>query len=102
MLLLILKYISEELQRGCMAECRSRTKHLGEVFRLDAKAEGENVAIGGWLCKEGRPTHESEWFAVDLNRRTAPWAFARGEARQTARLLSERPRRAPLLERQPW
>ena len=49
-------------------------------FRLDAKAEGENVAIGGWRCRQGRPTRESEWFAVTLNRRNAPWAFARGEA----------------------
>ena len=83
MLLLILKYIGEELQRGSMAECRSRTKHLGEMFRLDAKAEGENVAIGGWRCKEGRSTRNSEWFAVELNRRNAPWAFARGEAFRT-------------------
>lgn len=66
-----------------MAECRARTKHLGEMFRLDAKAEGENVAIGGWRCREGRPTRESEWFATTLNRRNAPWAFARGEAFRT-------------------
>ena len=50
---------------------------------MDAKAEGVNVAIGGWRCKEGRPTRELEWFAVDLNRCTAPWAFARGEAFRT-------------------
>ena len=42
-----------------MAEYRSKAKHLGEVFRLDAKAEGENVAIGGWRCREGRPTREA-------------------------------------------
>ena len=83
MLLLILKYIGDELRRGRMSECRSRTKDLGEVFRLDAKAEGENVAIGGWRCRSGRPTREAEWFSVALNRRNAPWAFARGEAFRT-------------------
>jgi hypothetical protein len=83
MLLLILKYIGAELQRSCMAECKRKAKNLGEVFRLDAKAEGTDVAIGGWRCREGRPTRESEWFAVKLNRRNAPWAFARGEAFRT-------------------
>ena len=66
-----------------MAGCKSKAKDLGEVFRLDAKAEGENVAIGGWRCRPGRPTRESEWFSVALNRRNAPWAFARGEAFRT-------------------
>ena len=66
-----------------MAECRSKAKHLGDVFRLVAKAEGENVAIGGWRCRDGRPTREAEWFAVTLNRRNTAWAFARGEAFRT-------------------
>jgi hypothetical protein len=83
MLVLILRYVASELKRGRMAECRSKSKHLGEVFRLDAKAEGENVAIGGWRCREGRPTREAEWFAVTLNRRNAAWAFARSEAFRT-------------------
>ena len=47
--------------RGCRTDCRSRSKHLGEAQRLDAKAEGVNVAIGGWRRKEGRPTRESGW-----------------------------------------
>ena len=62
-----------------MARCCSRTKDLGEVFRLDAKAQGNDVAIGGWRGQQGRPTKEAVWFAVALNRQNAPWAFARGE-----------------------
>ena len=83
MLLLILKFIGELLKTGRMSECRSRTKDMGEAFRLDAKAKGETVPIGGWRCREGRPTRESEWFAVSLNRRNAIWAFAKGEAFRT-------------------
>ena len=79
MLLLILKFIAELLKHGRMSECRSRTKDLGKVFRLDAKAAGETVAIGWWRCRDGRPTREAKWFAVNLNRRNAPRAFARGE-----------------------
>ena len=45
MLLLTLRFIEAELQRNRMSACRSRTKQLGEVFRLDAKAEGENLSL---------------------------------------------------------
>jgi hypothetical protein len=83
MILLILRFLAEELGRCRMVECPVRTKDLGEVFRLDAKAEGEEVAIGGWRCLGVKRTADAPWFAVRLNRRNAPWAFARGEAFRT-------------------
>ena len=83
MLMLILKFVADELSRARMSPCRSKASDLGEVFRLDAKAQGEVVSIGGWRCRPGRPTRECEWFAVRLDRRNAPWAFSRGEAFRT-------------------
>ena len=80
MIFLILKFLAEEVKRCHMSRCASRTLNLGEVFRLDAKAEGEEVAIGGWRCTDAADTKKATWFAVRLNRRNAPWAFARGEA----------------------
>ena len=83
MILLILKFLAEELRRTRMSECPRRTKDVGEVFRLDAKAEGEEVAIGGWRCLGAKRTEDAKWFSVRLNRRNAAWAFARGEAFRT-------------------
>ena len=83
MILLILKFLASELSRKRMSRCAAKTRDLGELFRLDAKAEGEEVAIGGWRCRGTRKTSEAVWFAVRLNRRNAPWAFARGEAFRT-------------------
>ena len=83
MILLILKFIIVELKRERMASCPSKAKVLGEVFRLDAKAEGEKVAIGGWRCVGASSTKDAAWFAVKLDRRNAPWAFSRGEAFRT-------------------
>ena len=83
MLLVSLKYIAGELRRARMAPCRARAANLGEVFRLDAKAEGELVCVGGWTCLPGKPTRECPWFSVRLDRRNAPWAFSRGEAFRT-------------------
>ena len=83
MLLLILKFLFDELGRSRMSSCRGSTTDLGELFRLDAKAEGEDVAIGGWLSRGVSRTRDAPWFAVRLNRRNAPWAFSRGEAFRT-------------------
>ena len=58
-------------------------EHLGEVFRLDAKAEGDKVVIGGWRCAGASSTKEAAWFAVKLDSRNAPWAFSPGEPFRT-------------------
>ena len=79
MIRLLMGFIAKEIGQSRMSKCVDRDRDLGEVFRLDAKAEGEEVAIGGWRSEGGRPTREAAWFAVKLNRRNAPWAFARGE-----------------------
>ena len=82
MVVLIMRYLAEELARDSMAECTTGLAELGEIFRLDAKAAGQDVAIGGWRTTGGKVA-EAEWFAVSLNRVNAPWAFAKGEAFRT-------------------
>ena len=52
---------------------------MGPIFRADAKAEGQLVVIGGWECRDGCPTAAARWFRIELTRKTAPWAFGRGE-----------------------
>ena len=47
MIRLILDFLAKELAVGGMISCAQDDVELGEVFRLDAKAEGETVAIGG-------------------------------------------------------
>ena len=66
-----------------MAPCREVSKDRGELFRLDAKAEGNSVAIGGWRTAGATRTREAAWFSVVLTRVNAPWAFARGEPFRT-------------------
>ena len=41
------------------------------------------MAIGGWRARGVKNTKEASWFAVSLNKRTAPWAFQKGEAFRT-------------------
>ena len=83
MLLLIMDFLSRSLGEARTVGCRVPAKDRGELFRLDAKAEGDEVCVGGWLCQGGRSTQEAPWFSVRLNKRSAPWAFARGEPFRT-------------------
>ena len=77
-----MKYFSEELGSNHMMPCEDQAADLGDVFRMDAKAEGEKVVIGGWRVR-GEATCEAEWFSVTLTRAMAPWALARGEPLRT-------------------
>jgi hypothetical protein len=83
MLLLIMSYLSKEILETRSMPCEARAKQLGEVFRMDAKAEGDTVVIGGWRSQGGTKTKDAPWFSVALTRATAPWAFARGEPFRT-------------------
>ncbi len=58
------------------------TRHRGEAFRVDAKAEGAVVGVGGWLptrnASGALDTMLSPWFSLSLTAEDAPWAFHRG------------------------
>ena len=45
MLVLIMWFFSEEFKSNHMMPCENQAADLGEVFRMDAKAEGEKVVI---------------------------------------------------------
>ena len=66
-----------------MAMVRPVAVQLGARFRADAKAEGQDVAIGGWETVAGRGSRQSRWYSVRLNRKNAPWPFCRGEPSRT-------------------
>ena len=70
-----------------MQACESPSEQLGEVFRFDAKAEGEKIVIGGWKVVDGGDTSRAAWFALTLTRSTAPWAYSRGEPFRTIAAL---------------
>ena len=54
---LCLDWISLKLQRpgGRMAPCKPVGEAGTEIFRTDAKAEGEDIVVAGWKCRGGVP-----------------------------------------------
>lgn len=87
MVRLILRYLAEELRQVNTMPCEKRACDLGELFRLDAKAEGDVVSIGGWRSKDAVSTKEAAWISVPPTRKTGPWAFASGEPFRTIATL---------------
>ena len=87
MVVLIMRYLSEELRGNHMMACEAPSEHLGDMFRMDAKAQGDLVVIGGWRVRGAGDPREAEWFSVTLTRATAPWAFARGDPFRTIAAL---------------
>ena len=59
MLLILMEFLATDLEASHMWGCREESKELGELFRLDAKAEGSKVAIGVWLCDGGGATRDA-------------------------------------------
>ena len=63
-----------EVERSPMSPPKPLAMQVGEVFRVDAKAQGDQIVIGGWESLGGI---SARWFSVTLDRRSAPWAYAK-------------------------
>ena len=83
MVVLVLRYLARELREDHATDYRQHIKNVGEVFRLDAAAKGNAVSIGGWRVGPNGDTKQAAWFAEQLTRAEAPWAFERGEPFRT-------------------
>ena len=77
---LIMKFLSRAMKNlGRRQPVGQWQEHVQEVFRTDARAEGEEVWIGVWALDHTDLRH-CRWFAERLDRKTAPWVFAAGES----------------------
>ena len=79
-----LLWLRERLRERRVQPCHRRLTHLEGPFRVDAKADAQGVAIGGWapaMSPCGRiDVAASKWFATTLTPTDSPWAFVKGEA----------------------
>ena len=81
----IMKYLLDKIKHDhLLADARHFREDLPPTkvhsdFRADARADGEDVVIGGWLSQDGRSTKEAPWFSVRITRKAFPWIWCRGE-----------------------
>ena len=76
-IVMVLEWIAYEVSRMPKVPMLIKYIHKGELFRADAKAEGDKVVVGGWRLHPGG-TRFSTWYSTELNAENAPWAFWRG------------------------
>ncbi len=50
---------------------------LGEIFRVDAKAEGKLICVGGWSTGPSPEVSRARWFSEVLSPEVADWAFVK-------------------------
>ena len=76
---LLLQFVKKQIAEEPMTAVKQVASDPVDTFRIDAKAEGEEVVVGGWESYDGGRTEKARWFSVRLNRKNAPWVFLKGE-----------------------
>ena len=76
---ILLEYIREEVRRKPMRRVTVPSPSGADVFRIDARAAQDEIVIGGWETNGNAEPSRARWFSVRLNRRNAPWAYAKGD-----------------------
>eukprot|EP00438_Fugacium_kawagutii_P024076 Skav212939 [mRNA] locus=scaffold374:464240:467185:- [translate_table: standard] len=75
----LLQYIQGEVAREPMSPPKNLVDRPREAFRVDAKAEGDCIVVGGWEIDEDLPGKKGRWFSIRLTRKNAPWAYIKGD-----------------------
>ena len=79
MVMWILRWIAEVFESRVRVGFGREVRHLGELYRADAKAEGDNIVIGGWELRGSEGTAGCRWFSLRLTKSEIPWAYTRGD-----------------------
>ena len=80
---LAIQFFEDAIVEAPMKPLSDTPKVLGEVFRVDAMADGDGVAIGGWETFVTSNPKEARWFHLKLDRSTAPFLYVKGEPFRT-------------------
>ena len=84
---LILTWIAKRLREGDHLQSPPKVlKQLGELFRTDARAEGDRCWIGGWQTLTTTDVGEARWFAAEVLPSWFPWP--RQKADDTQRVIA--------------
>ncbi|CAK0791829.1 unnamed protein product [Prorocentrum cordatum] len=78
----ILRWLLENLERRRSVSVLSMPFRPKASFRVDAKARGDLIVIGGWepgVDSDGRISAKvARWFSLRVTANDAPWAFDKG------------------------
>ena len=84
---LVMELIRQEIGGCRMSDVCEWPRYPVDCFRIDAKAEKDDIVLGGWETLGGKTTEKSLWFSLRLSRSSAPWAYVKGEPYRTIAAL---------------
>ena len=79
----VMRCLAARILKRRKQQCALKIQRMGELMRVDAKADDMMVCVGGWLpIADGDgvvQTRLSPWFSIPLTEQNAPWAFFKGK-----------------------
>lgn len=82
---ILFDFVKEEVIKEPMSKPRRWENEVLEIFRVDAKAEGDHIVVGGWELTGSGNTEDARLFSVELNRKKCPMGIFEGGAFQEHR-----------------
>ena len=80
--MMVLVWIRSRIERRRTCPCKETRLKTAGALRVDARAEGNDIGIGGWapaIRADGSvDKYASSWFMIPLTPATAPWAYSKG------------------------
>ena len=77
--IILLEFVKEEVSRKPSRGLEPLSTSPTDIFRVDAKAAGEEIVIGGWETWRRADPAVARWFSFRLNRKNAAWAYLKGD-----------------------
>jgi hypothetical protein len=77
-LIILLQWIAGKVEASTLVPLRLTVPpRLNRFFKADAKAEGQEVCVGGYEIIGDATLDRCRWFAYKLNPENCPWAFVK-------------------------
>jgi hypothetical protein len=87
----VMQWLLQRIRARRSYPCGTIRHKKGSVLRVDAKAEGQTIGIGGWMPHADSSGNidksKSKWFSFELTETQAPWAYSKGEPYKTISAL---------------
>ena len=80
---LVLIFVQEAMVQGFRLDPLEQGEFSKPAFRADAKADANDVMIGGRAPDKTNATKKLVCFSEKITRQNSPWAFSKGEAFRT-------------------
>ena len=76
-----LRWIMQKLQQpgGRVMSSLTNIDFTAELFRADAKAQQDDVVIGGWETRYTLDPKKARWYSLRLEKSSAFWMYWKGE-----------------------